>query len=98
MLLQQNERHKSVDAGSRSVLFLLIQKLQDLITSCSKKKEKEKKNETLTFFNSYIHWIQYSARSKPFHQHERKKSIHARARSVLLSLIQKLQDLTTSCS
>ena len=95
-LLQQHERHKSVDAGARSVLLFLIQKLQDLITSYSKKKLK--KNKTLIFLNPYIHWIQYSGRSMLFHQHETKNSVHAEARLVLLFLIQKLQELTSFCS
>ena len=155
MLLQQNERHKSVDAGSRSVFFLLIQKLQDLITSCSKKKRKKKKMkhwhssiltytgfniqqevshfinmkernrymqelvrsffpwfrnyrtlqllvhkkiQTLIFLNFYKHWIEYSARTKLFLQDKRKKSVHERACLILLFLIQKLQELTSSCS
>ena len=52
----------------------------------------------MIFLNAYIHWIQYLARIKLLHQHERQKSVHAGARFDLLFLIQKLQDLTIFCS
>ena len=86
-----HERQKLVHAGVTSVLFSLIVKFQDLTSFCSKL------TEILIFFNSYIHWIKYWARSKGFHPHEKQKLVQAGAPSVHLFSIGKLHDLRSSC-
>ena len=84
--------------GLLRFFFSLLENYRTFTTSCLKKNKKKKRIKTLIFLNAYIHWIQYLARSKLLHQHEREKLVHAGARFDLLFLIQKLQDLTSFCS
>ena len=65
--------------------------LQNLISYCSKI------IEISILLNPYIGLIEYLARNKVFHPHEREKLVHTEAPSVLLFLIGKLQDLTSYC-
>ena len=74
-----------------SVLPFSTGKLQNLISYCSKI------IEISILLNPYIDWIEYLARGKVFHPHEREKLVHTEAPSVLLFLIGKLQDLTSYC-
>ena len=98
-LFRHYERQKLVQAGSPWRFLFLIRKLQDLTSSSSKLLEK------LLFLKCYIglcvpktRLFEINPRSKLFHPHKREKYALAGAPSVLLFLIGKLQDLTSSCS